>query len=258
MSKFADLLNQPLPSQMGSEAAEDKEMSLEDFTESLLDNADMALSDDGSSDDDTTPDLGDDSDDVGTDDIEDIADGDEEDDLDAEDLKDLSLDDTPSDDDVKLTPDEEIKADDMMSVAATAMLVNDELSADEKKELCENVDELNVMVNEGFMLPSDITSLQFDSGLVTEGQYNNKQIIRLSAASKKKQLYALAINISAAAHGDPDYKKYKKVMKMRKILRAKMERKYKSEATKRMKVYFARLRASKSKVLNGIAKTANK
>ena len=43
-------------------------------------------------------------------------------------------------------------------------------------------------------------------------------------------------------------------MKMRKILRAKLDRKYHGEATKRMKVYFARLRKSKSSTLNKLAK----
>ena len=41
---------------------------------------------------------------------------------------------------------------------------------------------------------------------------------------------------------------------MRKILRAKLDRKYHGEAMKRMKVYYARLRNSKSNTLRKISK----
>ena len=102
------------------------------------------------------------------------------------------------------------------------------------------------------MTEADINELAAECGLMTEARYTNKMIIRLDAESKKKQLYALAVNVSAAAHNDPDYIKLKKVMKMRKILRAKLERKYHSEATKRMKVYYNRLKNSKSNTLRKI------
>lgn len=151
---------------------------------------------------------------------------------------------TEDDDEVQLSPEEEIKADDMMSVAATTMLVNDELNDDEKKDFVKT--EGAIAVNEGFMTDSDLYQL------VQENTYNKKMIIRLDAASKKKQLYAIAVNVSAAAHNDPDYRKLKKVMRVRKILRAKLEQKYHSEATKRMKIYFARLRKSKSSTLRKV------
>ena len=103
------------------------------------------------------------------------------------------------------------------------------------------------------MTEADVNQMSADLGLVQESKYNKKMIIRLDAASKKKQLYALAVNVSAAAHGDADYRKLRKVMKMRKILRARLEKKYRSEATKRMKIYFNRLKNSKSGFLNKIA-----
>ena len=179
--------------------------------------------------------------------------------IDAE-LSDDTLDDISDDgeDEEELTPEEEIEADDMMKVAATTMLVNDELNTEEKVALLSNEAELASIINEGFMTESDINGLAYEAGLVTEAKYTNKMIIRLDAASKKKQLYALAVNVSAAAHNDRDYQKLKKVMKMRKILRARLNKKYKTEATKRMKIYFKRLRNSKSNTLAGIAKKRDK
>jgi hypothetical protein len=153
----------------------------------------------------------------------------------------------------RLSPEEEIEADDMMQVAATTLLVNDKLNDEEKKEFIESASEVNAAINEGFMTPADVDMMAESLGLVEEKSYNKPMLIRLDAESKKKQLYALAVNVSACAHKDPDYVKLKKVMKMRKILRAKLDRKYHAEAMKRMKIYYARLRRSKSTTLNKVA-----
>lgn len=281
MSKFSDILNKPLPSKLTniSESAEDE-----------LNNQ----CDNGDAEDATTPANGEGEttdegcnpctnercnpctnegcnpctkcEDVGTDDIEDASD--DEDNFDPDDLSDEELaaidkelgDDAlnsvvdDEDDEVTLTPDEEMEADDMMNMAATTLLVNDELNAEEKAEFLET--QAGVAIEEGFMTEADVNAMCTELGLAQENSYNKKMIIRLDAASKKKQLYALAVNVSAAAHGDPDYIKLKKVMKMRKILRAKLERKYKSEATKRMKIYYNRLSHSKSGTLSKLAKKA--
>ena len=90
------------------------------------------------------------------------------------------------------------------------------------------------------------------------GEEGGGRVGGVEGESKKKQLYALAVNVSAAAKHDPDYIKLKKVMKMRKILRAKLERKYHAEATKRMKIYFKRLSNSNSSTLSKIGKKHSK
>ena len=282
MSKFTDILNSPLPSHTDSAeamlAAIESELGIESGEEYMegFDDIDLAsgsepLSAEENSDYDDCiqDDEGDPSEDGSAtegsdtsvaDDVEDISD-DGDDDLNPDDLDDdelqkldaeLSGGSSNSDDEEKLTPEEEIQADDMMAVAATTFLVNDKLSSNEKKEFCSSESETAAAVREGFMTEADINELAAECGLMTEARYTNKMIIRLDAESKKKQLYALAVNVSAAAHNDPDYIKLKKVMKMRKILRAKLERKYHSEATKRMKVYYNRLRNSKSNTLRKI------
>ena len=253
MSKFADLLNQPLPSKMLTESVDEEIQEMDN-------DMSMDLAEPG-----TEQECGgngacEDADDIDSEDIDDL-----DDDFDPDDMSDAELaaldaelggetmDNVlgPDEDwEVDLSPDEEMEADDMMSMAATSMLVNDELSAQEKAEFVQNEGE--IAIEEGFMTDADVNQLALEAGLVEEAKYTNRMIIRLDAESKKKQLYALALNVCAASKHDPDYMKLKKVMKMRKILRAKLERKYHAEATKRMKVYFARLRHSKAGMLSKI------
>ena len=210
----------------------------------------------------------DDSADVGTDDISDISSLDDFDEYDDEELADLDrelsgdLDDAYSDEEneEELSSDAEMEADDMMSMAATTLLVNDELNADEKRDFVEN--EADIAMREGFMTDADVNmiieSYSDNDDYFSEAKYNKPMMIRLDAESKKKQLYALAINVCAAANNDSDYRKLKKVLRLRKILRAKLDKKYHGQAVKRMKVYFNRLRKSKSPVLSNIAKKVDK
>lgn len=146
----------------------------------------------------------------------------------------------------RLSADEEQQADDMMGVAATTILVNNEMNAEEKAAFIESERDCQIAVNEGLLLESDINEIAESVGLFQEKNYNKKMIIRLDKDAKMKQLYAVGINVSAASHNDPDYRKLKKVNRVRKTLRAKLRRKYHGEAMKRMKIYFKRLRASKS------------
>lgn len=209
--------------------------------------------------------AGDDTDnEVGSDDVDDIVDDD--DDFSPSDMSDDELlamdaelggsavnDDDDDEGEVHLTPDEEIKADDMMSVAATTMLVKDELNKEEKADFV--VSSGDIAINEGFMTQADVRDLAIESGVVTENKkFYNKNTVRMTKAARYKQLYALAVNVSAAAHNDPDYRKLKKVMALRKILRAKLERKYHAEATKRARIYMRRLSQSKSPALQKLAK----
>lgn len=205
----------------------------------------------------------DDDNDVGADDVDDIVDDDDDfspadmsDDellaMDAE-LGGSAVNDDDDEGEVHLTPDEEIRADDMMSVAATTMLVKDELNKQEKADFV--VSSGDIAINEGFMTQADVRDLAIESGVVTENKkFYNKNMVRMTKAARYKQLYALAVNVSAAAHNDPDYRKLKKVMALRKILRAKLETKYHAEATKRARIYMRRLSQSKSPALQKLAK----
>ena len=155
----------------------------------------------------------------------------------------------------KLSPDEEMQADDMMSVAATAAIVNDEMNAEEKAQFIESERDVQIAINEGLLMESDIQDIANAAGkFITENNYNNKMIIRLDKNAKMKQLYAIGVNVSAAAHKDPDYYKLKKVNRIRRTLQSKLRKKYHGEALKRMRVYMKRLMSSKSKTLSNIGK----
>ena len=149
----------------------------------------------------------------------------------------------------ELSPEEEMQADDMMSVAATPIVLNSELGVDEKRKFIESETEVQIAMNEGFLMESDIHDIAESADLVQENSYNKKMVVRLDKNAKMKQLYAIGINVSAAAHHDPDYYKLKKVNRIRRTLKAKLRKKYHSEALKRMKIYFKRLTSSRSKTL---------
>ena len=289
---FSDLLNKPLPSvetdeeettTLESADPEEMEGDIGDGEEGIEDDTEINqgdTTDEACGDDDTECEYGDDLEDdledpegdvasVIDDELDDDEDDDElgVDDLSSEELDELDdeltddyVDDLVGDqDEITLSPEEEMEADDMMSTAATTIVVNDELNAQEKAEFLESAEQLQIAVNEGLLLESDINDMMYDLSMVTEGQkYNKKMLIRLDKKSKMKQLYSLAVNVSACAHHDPDFIKLKKVLRVRKQLRAKLRKKYHAEAMKRMKVYYKRLTSSKSSVLSNIGKKLSK
>lgn len=173
-----------------------------------------------------------------------------------EDLRDSDLDDVVGDvEPVELTAEEEREADDLMCLAGTTELIKSELSADERKAFLESATETQVAVFEGFLLESDVLhASEKDDEVMTEAKMYNKTTVRFSREDRKAQLYAVALNVSARAHNDPDYIKLQKVQKIRRVLKKKIQRKYHAEAVRRMKVYYNRLRSSKSPVLSNLGK----
>lgn len=157
--------------------------------------------------------------------------------------------------DVRLSSDEERKADELMSVAATTELIKNEMNAEEKSDFVESSEYIQAAIEEGFLLESDIDMIESMVKPITEASwYATKQRIQLGKEARMKQLWALAVQVCARAHNDPDYKKLQKIYKLKRLYRARLEKKYNTEAKKRMKTYIARLKNSKSKPLNDIAK----
>ena len=172
-------------------------------------------------------------------------------------LRDSDLDDAAGDvEPVELTADEEREADDLMSLAGTTELLKAELNAEERASFLESATETQIAVFEGFLLESDVlpVSDSEEDDVVTEAKMYNKTTVRFSREDRKAQLYAVALNVSARAHNDPDFIKLQRVQKVRRILKRRIQKKYHAEAIRRMKVYFNRLRSSKSTVLSSIAK----
>jgi hypothetical protein len=182
-----------------------------------------------------------------------------------EDLRDSDIDDITDDvEPVELTADEEREADDLMSLAGTTELLKSELNVEERTAFLESTTETQIAVFEGFLLESDVipvtesTDESSDEDVMTEAKLYNKTTVRFSKEDRKAQLYAVAINVSARAHNDPDFIKLQRVQKMRRVLKRKLQKKYHAEAVKRMKVYFNRLKSSKSSVLAAIGKKIDK
>lgn len=265
---FDDLLDEVLNESAASTLLEGEEDDLEKLYSDKQIEKDLKLEDD---DDD---DFDDDDDDVDPDDIDD---DDMDDDLDSvmDDLGDLTDDDLDQvednlkddddeeDDDVeqvRLNPDEEIEADNLMQVAGTASLIRSEMNMDERAEFLESSADLTTAKLEGFINDSVIQEMEAMSKPVDleetfqEAKIYNKNTVRLNKEARLAQLFAIAVYSSARAHNDPEYKKWKKAKKVARYYSANMRRKYKSEATKRMRVLFARLKNSKSPIVKDLGK----
>ena len=266
---FDDLLDEVLNESAASTLLEEEEDDLEKLYSDKQIEKDLKLEDD---DDDDFDD--DDDDDVDPDDIDD---DDMDDDLDSvmDDLGDLTDDDLDQvednlkddddeeDDDaeqVRLNPDEEIEADNLMQVAGTASLIRSEMNMDERVEFLESSADLTTAKLEGFINDSVIQEMEEMSKPIDleetfqEAKIYNKNTVRLNKEARLAQLFAIAVYASARAHNDPEYKKWKKAKKVARYYSANMRRKYKSEATKRMRVLFARLKNSKSPIVKDLGK----
>ena len=232
-------------------------------------------------DDDEEDDDDDDDEDDDLDDDEDDDDDEEDDDVDDDDLDDMADDiANMSDDDlndmasslkepmvpdgpeVSLTPDEEMHADDLMQVAGAAALIRGEMNAEERTALVESVSDLRIGMTEGFLNDSLIMDLKEsvsdatmdDDDAFTEAKIYNKTTVRMSKKARLNQLFEIAVITCARAHNDPSYAKYKKACKIKKFYRAQMRQRYRSEAMKRMKILFARLKQSKSPIIKSLGK----
>ena len=278
---FSDLMKKPLPSKTVEDAVNSEDVkvesaevveSVEEEVDSMVaslatesgeekefDDAikemDSSLTKEDSDEEEAADDKEYDKDEEDLDDI-DLSDlSDEElDEMEAE-LRDSDLDDVVGDiEPVELTADEEREADDLMSLAGTTELLRSELSADEREKFFESATETQIAVFEGLLLESDVSNASSNDEVVTEAKLYNKTTVRFSKEDRKAQLYAVALNVSARAHNDPDFVKLQRVQKVRRILKRRIQKKYHSEALRRMKVYFNRLKSSKSSVLAAIGK----
>lgn len=263
---FDDLLDEVLNESAASTLLEEEEDDLEKLYSDKQIEKDLKLEDDDDFDDDDDDDV--DPDDIDDDDMDDDLDsvmddlGDLTDD-DLDQVEDNLKDDDDEDDDaeqVRLNPDEEIEADNLMQVAGTASLIRSEMNMDERAEFLESSADLTTAKLEGFINDSVIQEMEEMSKPIDleetfqEAKIYNKNTVRLNKEARLAQLFAIAVYASARAHNDPEYKKWKKAKKVARYYSANMRRKYKSEATKRMRVLFARLKNSKSPIVKDLGK----
>ena len=281
---FEDMINEMVNNAMDAVVEEDLTVEHTETEDAITENDDSEYKDTGvkmdeiqknlkmESDDDDDEDLDDDDeddddeedDDVDDDDLEDMADdiaNMSDDDLNdmASSLKEPMVPDGPE---VSLTPDEEMHADDLMQVAGAAALIRGEMNAEERTALVESVSDLRIGMTEGFLNDSLIMDLKEsvsdvtmdDDDAFTEAKIYNKTTVRMSKKARLNQLFEIAVITCARAHNDPSYAKYKKACKIKKFYRAQMRQRYRSEAMKRMKILFARLKQSKSPIIKSLGK----
>ena len=285
---FEDMINEMVNNAMDAVVEEDLTLEHTDTEDAITENDDSEYKDTGvkmdeiqkdlkmESDDDDDDDEEDDDeedDDVDDDDLDDDG---EEDDLDdmADDIANMSDDDlndmasslkepmVPDGPEVSLTPDEEMHADDLMQVAGAAALIRGEMNAEERTALVDSVSDLRIGMTEGFLNDSLIMDLKEsvsdvtmdDDNAFTEAKIYNKTTVRMSKKARLNQLFEIAVITCARAHNDPSYAKYKKACKIKKFYRAQMRQRYRSEAMKRMKILFARLKQSKSPIIKSLGK----
>ena len=266
---FDDLLDEVLNESAASTLLEEEEDDLEKLYSDKQIEKDLKLEDDDDDDFDDEDDDDVDPDDIDDDDMDDDLDSvmDDLGDLTDDDLDqvedNLKDDDDEEDDDVeqvRLNPDEEIEADNLMQVAGTASLIRSEMNMDERAEFLESSADLTTAKLEGFINDSVIQEMEEMSKPIDleetfqEAKIYNKNTVRLNKEARLAQLFAIAVYSSARAHNDPEYKKWKKAKKVARYYSANMRRKYKSEATKRMRVLFARLKSSKSPIVKDLGK----
>lgn len=190
----------------------------------------------------------------------DFGDDDENDDIDdaLDDLEDQSEDDIedglvnadPDEDgEVEdLTPSQDQKADDMLAMVATPMLIKDELTAEESVQFYESVDS-DIAVSEGLIMESDVDDI------FTEGVFASpNKPFKMTKKARFKQLYELSVQIEARAHRDPQMVKLDRAYKIERQIKANLRNKYGNAAKKRAMIYLKRLMKSKSGVLKNLGK----
>ena len=265
---FKDLLNRPLPSHSFTESADDM-MDDKELEEAFDGEDDLGMDveegcgskaegccskkegcgyrseeSDEEDDDEFLDDL---DDELDTDDDYDY--GDEEDDECEGDGCD-ELEEKPA---APLTGEADIQADNMMAMAATPMLIRDELSAEESVAFF-NSSEAEIAVAEGFLTESDIDEV-FDDDVFEEGVFANpNKPFKMTKAARFKQLYELSLQIEARQHNDPKYKTLQKAYAIERKIKKDWRKKYNALALKRAKKYLKKLMTSKSPILNSIGK----
>ena len=283
---FEDMINEMVNNAMDAVVEEDLTLEHTDTEDAITENDDSEYKDTGVKMDEIQKDLKMESDDDDDDEDDDLNDDEDDDDEEDDDVDDDDLDDMAddianmSDDDlndmasslkepmvpdgpeVSLTPDEEMHADDLMQVAGAAALIRGEMNAEERTALVESVSDLRIGMTEGFLNDSLIMDLKEsvsdatmdDDDAFTEAKIYNKTTVRMSKKARLNQLFEIAVITCARAHNDPSYAKYKKACKIKKFYRAQMRQRYRSEAMKRMKILFARLKQSKSPIIKSLGK----
>ena len=154
----------------------------------------------------------------------------------------------PTVDEPELDEVEDKKADDMLAMVATPMLIKDELTAEESVQFYESVD-ADIAMNEGLIEESDMDDL-FEEGVFA----SPNRPFKMTKKARFRQLYELSVLIEAQAHRDPLKVKLDRAYAVERKIKKQLRQRYKAQAMKRAKGYLMRLMKSKSGVMKSLAK----
>lgn len=156
-----------------------------------------------------------------------------------------------------LSPEEDEEADKLINLAATPVVLKEELSPEEITEFAESY-EYQIACDEGFLLESCEAEFFNTASLVTEGKFYNKNMVRMTKEARTHQLFEICVQAIARAKNDPVYWKLHKVQIARRRLKGILRERYKGPAMKKAREYLIRLRASKSPILSKVGNTLDK
>lgn len=134
----------------------------------------------------------------------------------------------------KLNEEESRKADDIMNAVATPLLIQQEMAEDNMTEFLESFD-ADIMEKEGYL--------------------TERSIVKLDKHAKRAQLHEVAVIACARANNDPLLRKYNYACKLKRVILAKLRKKYDAQARIKTREYLNKARKSKS---NTLSKAANK
>lgn len=168
------------------------------------------------------------------------------------------------DDDQPYDPEEEAepldsendkRADQLLAVTATPVLLED-CNIEDIVKFTES-GETEIAITEGLILESDINQILYelsDSDVYTEGAFASpNQKYKMTKKARFNQLYELSLQIEARAHHDPLYPKMQKAYKIERTIKKVWRKKYGNLAAKRAKRYLKRLMQSGSPTLKKAA-----
>lgn len=164
---------------------------------------------------------------------------------------------TPAD---ELNPEDDAKADQMMNVVSTPLILESVCSDDEIATFLEN-GEADTAISEGLFLESDYNAAMADIKGSSDELFeeatkfaNPKQKYRMTKKARLKQLYELSLQIEARLHRDPYYPKIQKAYKIERTIKKGWRKRYGALAKKRAMRYLRNLMKSGSPTLKTAAK----
>ena len=169
----------------------------------------------------------------------------------------MSVDDpTPA---APLEGEDDTDADNMMTIVATPMILNDTLTEEEARDFLESGD-ADIAIAEDLLLEEamdEMVSDLYTSGdqAYTESAFASpNRPYKMTKKARFNQLYELSLQIEARYHHDPFVPRIEKAYKIERQIKAGWRKRYGALAKKRAMNYLKRLMHSNSKGLKKAAK----